>query len=73
VRYRSTPAVALTETDLSSSSSSKIPAAGSVPVASSAPHASAAAAGNPFGVSVPSATPAHKSISSAETLGPRSS
>ena len=50
VRYRSTPAVALTETDLSSSSSSKIPAAGSsVPVASTTPNAAAAVAGTPFG------------------------
>jgi sigma-B regulation protein RsbU (phosphoserine phosphatase) len=71
VRYRSTPAVALTETDLSSSSSSKIPAAGSsVPVASTTPNAAAAVAGTPFGAS-PSSSNAPKSISSADTLGPR--
>ena len=74
VRYRSTPAVALTETDLSSSSS-KIPAAGApAPVASSAPNGAAVAAGSALGASSPaSAAPAPKSISSAETLGPRPS
>ena len=56
VRYRATPAIALTETDLSSSSSSRnvAPAAdSSVPVASGAPNAAA------------------KSVSPVETLGPR--
>ncbi len=68
VRYRSTPAVALTETDLSSSSS-KIPAAGSVPVASNSPSASISAASNQAAAAA--ATGAPKSPSAAETLGPR--
>ena len=68
VRYRSTPAVALTETDLSSSSS-KVPsaAAPSVGIAPAAPEsASATAAGSASAAAAGTA----KINPSAETIGP---
>jgi hypothetical protein len=82
VRFRSTPAVALTETDISSSSSGIVPASEAPAAAgaseSVAPSAVAAAAGvaathaTSAGTSAASAGPT-KTISSAETLGPATS
>jgi hypothetical protein len=81
VRYRSTPAVALTETDLSSSSSKVLtPSAGSpVSVTPSvapevASQAASAAASKAIHASSARASGAGtKSISSAETIGPPTS
>jgi serine phosphatase RsbU (regulator of sigma subunit) len=78
VRFRSTPAVALTETDISSSSSGIVPASEAPAAAgaseSGAPSAAAAAAGvaATTAASAASAGPT-KMISSAETLGPATS